>query len=150
MHNTIKYGVEKLTRGAKTDYRRKLEGQILSNDTRSVWQGLLCITYYKQKHSVPSFDSVTPDNFNNLYARFDRQNVTPISVSLPDPAEPLPHPFTVQEHEVRKLFKQQSNRKAAGPDNVSSNHNSGTEEANSESAERLPPCGSDVSGDEGV
>ena len=43
---------------------------------------------------------------------------TPISVRLPDPAVPLPPPFNVQEHEVRKLFKQQSSRKAAGPDNV--------------------------------
>ena len=31
----------------------------------------------------------------------------------------LPPPFTVQEHEVRKLSKQHSSRKAAGPDNVS-------------------------------
>ena len=32
---------------------------------------------------------------------------------------PLPPPFTVQEQEVRKLLKQHSSRKAAGPDNVS-------------------------------
>ena len=31
----------------------------------------------------------------------------------------LPLPFTVHEHEVRKLFKQQDSRKAAGTDNVS-------------------------------
>ena len=31
---------------------------------------------------------------------------------------PLPPPFTVQEHEVRKLFNKQCSRKAAGPDNV--------------------------------
>ena len=102
-----------------TDYRRKLEGQFLSNDTRSVWQGLQCITGYKLKHSIPGFESATPDNFNHFYARFDRQNLTPTSVSLPYPAVPLPPPFTVQEHEVRKLLKQQSSRKAAGPDNVS-------------------------------
>ena len=45
--------------------------------------------------------------------------MTPTLVSLPDPAVPLPPPFTVQEHEARKLLKQQSSRKAAGPDNVS-------------------------------
>ena len=44
---------------------------------------------------------------------------TPISVSLPDPAVPLFPPFNVQEHEVRKLFKTQSSRKAAGSDNMS-------------------------------
>ena len=119
LYKKAKYGVEKAIRGAKTDYRRKLEGQFLSNDTRSVWQGLQCITGYKQKHSIPGFESATPDNFNNFYARFDRQNLTTTSVSLPDPAVPLPPPFTVQEHEVRKLLREQSSRKAAGPDNVS-------------------------------
>ena len=84
-----------------------------------MWQGLQCITGYKQKHSIPGFESATPDNFNNFYARFERQNLTPTSVSLPDPAVPLPPPLTVQEHEVRKLLKQQSSRKAAGQDNVS-------------------------------
>ena len=44
---------------------------------------------------------------------------TPISVSLLDPAVSLSPPFNVQEHEVRKLFKQQSSRKAAGSDNMS-------------------------------
>ena len=39
LYKKAKYGVEKAIRGAKTDYRRKLEGQFLSNDTRSVWQG---------------------------------------------------------------------------------------------------------------
>ena len=58
-----------------------------------------------------------------MYEIYDRIFVctqsTPISVSLPDPAVPLSPPFNVQEHEVRNLFKQQSSRKAAGPDNVS-------------------------------
>ena len=35
-----KYGDEKAIRGAKTNNRRKLKGQFVSNDTRSVWQGL--------------------------------------------------------------------------------------------------------------
>ena len=86
---------KKAIRGAKTDYRRKFEGKFLSNDTRSVWQGLQFITGYKQNHSIPGFESATPDNFNNFYARFDRQNLTPTSVSLPDPAVPLPPPSTL-------------------------------------------------------
>ena len=39
-----------------------------------------------------------------------------MSVSLSDSAVPLPPPSTVQEHEVRKLLKQQSSRKAACPE----------------------------------
>ena len=119
LYKNVKYGVEKAIRGAKTDYRRKGESQFLSNDTRSVWQGIQCITGYKQKHSITGFESATADNFKNLCVHFDRQNLTPTSASLPDPAVPLPPPFTVQGHEVRKLLKQQSSRKAAGPDNVS-------------------------------
>ncbi|KAK2173887.1 hypothetical protein NP493_846g00023 [Ridgeia piscesae] len=95
----FQYGVEKAIREAKTDYRRKLEGQFLSNYTRSVWQRLQCIADYTQKHSIPGFDSATPDNFNNFYARFERHNLTPTSVSLPNPAVPLFPLFTVQEHE---------------------------------------------------
>ena len=105
LYKKAKCSFEKAIREAKTDYRRKLEGQFLSNDTRSVWPGLQCIAAYKQKHSIRGSDSATPDNFNNFYARFDRQNLTPIPVSLPDPAVPLPPPFTVQEHEVKKLLK---------------------------------------------
>ena len=71
------------------------------------------------KSSTPGFDSATMDTFNNFYARVNCQNSTPILISPTDPGVPLPPPFTVQEHEVRKLFKQQSSRKAAGPDNVS-------------------------------
>ena len=68
------------------------------------------------KSSNSGIDSATPDNFNNFHARFERQNSTPISVSLPDPAVPLPPPFSVQEHRGRKIFKQQRSRKTAGPD----------------------------------
>ena len=35
-----KYDVERAIRKANTYYRRKIEGQFLSNDTRAVWQGL--------------------------------------------------------------------------------------------------------------
>ena len=82
--------------------------------TISALSGRFCSAFLAaSKPSTPGFDSATPDNFNNFRARFDRHNSTPISVSLPDPAVSLPPPL--QEHRVRKLFKQQSNRKAAGP-----------------------------------
>ena len=105
---TVHYTKRPSTVSKKRYGERKLttEGKFLSIDTCSVWQVLQCITGYKQKHSIPGFESATPDNFNNFYARFDCQHLMPISVSLPDPAVPLPPPFTVQEHEVRKLFKQ--------------------------------------------
>ena len=96
------------------------------------------------KSSTSGFDSATRDNFNNFYARFDRQNSTSMSVILPEPAchsllpslhatpsslhcvpPPPPDPVchsvlpSLQEHEVTKLYKRQRSRKATDPDNVS-------------------------------
>ena len=103
-----------------------------------------------------------------MYEIYDRLFVctqsTPISVRLPDPAVPLPPPFNVQEHEVRKQFNQQSSRKAPGPDNVSTSTLKHCDDKlapvfvdmfsaslhRGKSAERLLPRGFDVSGGEGV
>jgi hypothetical protein len=99
-----------------------------------------------------------------MYEIYDRIFVctqsTSISVRLPDPAVPLPPPFNVQEHESIKLFKQQSSRKAAGSDNVSTSTLKHCDDKlapvfvdmfsaslhRGKSAERLLPRGSDVSG----
>ena len=55
-------------------------------------------------------------------ARFDCQNSTPISALSSCTTllcQSPPPPFAVQEHDVTTLFKYQSNRKAAGPDDAS-------------------------------
>jgi hypothetical protein len=84
-----------------------------------VWQGLQTITNYKRKTSPADDDPALPDKLNDFYARFDRDNTTPVTVLPPDPASPLPAPFVVSEEEVRALFKKQNCRKAGGPDGVS-------------------------------
>ena len=111
-----RYDERKLTTGVSV--KASFFQTFLSNvqtKRSALWYGQ-CIIGYKHKLSTSDFDSATPDNF---YARFGRLNSTPISVSLPEHAVPVPPPFTVLEHEVRKLFKQQSSWKAAGRDNVS-------------------------------
>ena len=46
-----KYAVRKAISSAKYKYKRKLENQFASNNTRSLWQGLRQITQYKPSAS---------------------------------------------------------------------------------------------------
>ena len=78
LYKKVKYDVERAIRAVTVYYRRKLYGQFLPNNACAFWQGLLCITGYKQKLSTHGTDSTTPDNLNNFYARFDCQNSMPI------------------------------------------------------------------------
>ena len=105
LYKEAKYDVERAIREAKTDHRRKREGQFLSN-LRALSGTVSCALVATSK-SLPPIALIA----QNIYARFDRQNSTPISVRLPDNA--------VQEHEVRKLLNQQTSRNAAGPDTAS-------------------------------
>jgi hypothetical protein len=113
-----KYAVDKEIRRAKLEYRNKLEDQFSSGNTREAWQGLQSITDYKVKAPSTSDDPSLPDQLNDFYARFDRQNTTPVSVPV-GVADSLPPPFVVEEDQVRKLLSRQNPRKAAGPDGVS-------------------------------
>ena len=103
---------------AKREYSTKLHNKFLSNDTRSMWQGLQNITGYKQKfhQSTPVNNvNITADGLNEFYARFDRQNKTKPTTN---------HnicfdcPFNIEEHQVISLFKKQNIHKAAGPDGI--------------------------------
>ena len=110
-----KYELQKAIRRSKWQYRRKLEAQFEFGNSRAVWQGLQTITDYKRKCSLADDDPTLPDKLNDFYARFDRENTTPVTVTPPDPESPLPAPFVVSEEEVRALFKKQNCRKAGGP-----------------------------------
>ena len=87
----------------------------------SVW---ICKALLATSKSVPPLaltpehrTTLTPSNLRPLRAsEFDTYIGQP---APPDPAVPLPPVLTGQDHEVRKLFEQQSSTKAAGPDNVS-------------------------------
>jgi len=114
-----KYELQREIRKAKWEYRQKLEAQFQSGNSRAVWHGLQTVTDYKKRSSPADADPTLPDKLNEFYGRFDRDNTTPVTVSFPDPASPLPPPFVVSEQEVRMLLRKQNSRKAAGPDGVS-------------------------------
>lgn len=108
-------------RRAKSVYRDKIEEQFASNNSRDVWQGLQKVTQYKQKAGVAdNHDPTLPDKLNSFYCRFEEKNPNPgYRPTLPDDPSLLTPPFTIQEEDVRKLFKKQNVRKASGPDGVS-------------------------------
>ena len=54
LYKKAEYEVQKAIRGAKIEYRRKLENQFLANNTRAVWKGMQTITGYKKKCSTTS------------------------------------------------------------------------------------------------
>ena len=133
LYKKAKYEVQKAIRGAKIEYRRKLENQFLANNTRAVLKGMQTFTGYKKKCSTTSSNDLQlPDNLNEFYGRFDRQNTTPVTASPPDLATPLPPPFIVEESAVKKLFRKQNSREAAGPDVSTS--------VLKHSADQLSPC----------
>ena len=118
-YKKAKYDVQRAIRGAKINYRQKLEDQFLTGDARAVWQGLQSISSYKRKSSTaPDDDPRLADKLNSFYARFGRHNTTCVTASPPGDAA-FPPPFIVEECEVRRLFRKKNIRKAAGPDGVS-------------------------------
>ncbi|XP_070182229.1 uncharacterized protein, partial [Littorina saxatilis] len=121
LYKLAKSDVKKEIRKAKAVYRDKIQDQFASNKPREVWQGLQQVTQYKKKSAASDdHDPTLPDKLNSFYCRFDEKNPNPgYRPSLPDDPSLLIPPFTVQEAEVKKLFKQQNVRKASGPDGVS-------------------------------
>ncbi|XP_070183447.1 uncharacterized protein [Littorina saxatilis] len=121
LYKLAKSDVKKEIRKAKAVYRDKIQDQFASNKPREVWQGLQQVTQYKKKPAASDdHDPTLPDKLNSFYCRFDEKNPNPgYRPSLPDDPLLLIPPFTVQEAEVKKLFKQQNVRKASGPDGVS-------------------------------
>lgn len=114
-YNTAKYKLRAAIRKAKSKYAHRLEQQITSNDTKSIWQKIKNMTSYK-KRPCPSLDSNSDlaDTLNNFYGRFEQQPIPSIPTPVPPP---LPQ-FHIQEEEVRASFRKNKKRKAAGPDGV--------------------------------
>ena len=112
-----KYDVKKSVRRAKAIYGKKLEKQFTDGDAKGVWNGVQKITQYKKKSKFDDCDPTLPDKLNEFYGRFDQANTNPPPIIPPADSNSDP-PFTITESDVRKSFKNQNIRKAAGPDGV--------------------------------
>ncbi|KAI3362739.1 hypothetical protein L3Q82_001805 [Scortum barcoo] len=56
---------------AKAAYAQRIQGHFTSNDPRSMWRGIKCITDYNTRDAQCPRDPSLPDALNNFYARFD-------------------------------------------------------------------------------
>ncbi|KAI3368089.1 hypothetical protein L3Q82_026236, partial [Scortum barcoo] len=101
---------------AKAAYAQRIQGHFTSNDPRSMWRGIKCITDYNTRDAQCPRDPSLPDALNNFYARFDDPNTSPSTRFTPPPGE---EPLSVTAAEVRRTLQRINPRKAAGPDNIS-------------------------------
>ena len=71
LYKKAEYEVQKAIRGAKIEYRRKLENHFLANNNRAVRKVMQTITGYEKKCSTTSSnDPQLPDNLDEFYGRF--------------------------------------------------------------------------------
>ncbi|KAI3369447.1 hypothetical protein L3Q82_007487 [Scortum barcoo] len=101
---------------AKAAYAQRIQGHFTSNDPRSMWRGIKCITDYNTRDAQCPRDPSLPDALNNFYACFDDPNTSPSTRFTPPPGE---EPLRVTAAEVRRTLQRINPRKAAGPDNIS-------------------------------
>ncbi|KAI3371020.1 hypothetical protein L3Q82_023668 [Scortum barcoo] len=72
---------------AKAAYAQRIQGHFTSNDPRSMWRGIKCITDYNTRDAQCPRDPSLPDALNNFYARFDDPNTSPSTRFTPPPGE---------------------------------------------------------------
>ena len=112
-----KYAVRKTISDAKRRYQGQLEDSISSTNSKEMWKSFNKMTGYKPKSvGVTSNDPLLPDQLNEFYASFDRlldRATMPCSDDL------LP-PFQVSLDDTRRVLSKLNERKAPGPDGISS------------------------------
>ena len=77
--SSLKRGI----RRAKSDYRRRIEDHLDSNNTRQVWQGIQNITNYKTNPGAAEGDVSLAEELNHFFARFETK---PPDAATPHPA----------------------------------------------------------------
>lgn len=69
---------------AKATYGQRIQGHFTSNDPRSMWKGIRCITNYNARDAQCPKDPSLPNTLNQFYASFDNPD-TPPPAPAPDP-----------------------------------------------------------------
>ncbi|KAI4903393.1 hypothetical protein NFI96_004729 [Prochilodus magdalenae] len=72
---------------AKAAYALKIQGHLSSQDPRSMWRGIKCITDYKTRDAQCSKDPSLPEALNKFYARFEDPDTLPSIRLTPTPGE---------------------------------------------------------------
>ncbi|CAJ1076957.1 uncharacterized protein LOC125983400 [Xyrichtys novacula] len=113
LYSAARADLKRGVKGAKSDYRRRIEAHLESNNSRQVWQGVQQLTNYKSTLGAAEGEASLAEELNTFFARFE---VEPPKAATP---HPMVHSnFTLTEHEVRRTLRAVDPRKAAGPDGV--------------------------------
>ena len=117
IYKCAKHELRVAIKNNKRKYKNKLENIFESGDSKTLWSHMREITKYKGTNQViNNSDPEFPNQLNQFYSRFDRDNNT-VPVYQPI-EESTPPPLTVSEHEVRRCFYRVNVNKAAGPDAI--------------------------------
>ncbi|KAK3541571.1 hypothetical protein QTP86_031647, partial [Hemibagrus guttatus] len=102
-------------RKAKSDYRRRIEDHLNSNNSRQVWQGVRHLTNYRANLGAADGDATLAEELNLFFACFD---VEPLETATVQPMVHSSLTLTAEEHEVRCTLWAINPRKAARPDGI--------------------------------
>ena len=116
LYNTARTNLRRGIRKAKSDYRRRIEDHLDSNNSRQVWQGVQHLTNFRSTIGAVEGDPSLAEELNIFFARFEAAQPEATTTSHPT----VHNSFTliVEEHEVRRTLRAINPRKAAGPDGV--------------------------------
>ena len=115
LYNTARTNLRRGIREAKSDYRRKIEDHLDSNNSRQVWQGVQQLTNYRTTIGAVEGDATLAEELNTFFARFEAE---PPEAATSHPTVHSSFTLTVEEHDVRRTLRAINPRKAAGPDGV--------------------------------
>jgi len=85
-------------REAKSDYRRRIEDNLESNNSWQVWQGVQHLNNYRTNFGAVEGDASLAEKLNLFFAHFEAEQ--PDAATL-HPAVHGNLTLTVEEHEVR-------------------------------------------------
>lgn len=111
LYSTARSNLKEAIRGAKADYRQKMEGHFSDGDSR---QGILPLIKHKGSKNLSSSDSLV-EELNLFFARFEGDNAETGSMLLPSPDSQT---ITISTDDVRRVLRGVNPRKAAGPDDI--------------------------------
>ncbi len=81
---SLSVGIKK----AKSTYALKIQSHFSSNDLRSMWKDIKCVTDYNKNDVQGPADPSLPDALNSFYARFEVSNTTLTTRMTLPPDEP--------------------------------------------------------------
>ena len=110
LYSTARANLKRGIRTTKSDYTRRIEEHLDSNNSRQVWQGVQHITNHR---AAADGDASLAEALNIYFARFEEVST---EADVSHPAAQNSPILTVEEGEMRRTLKAVNPRKAAGPD----------------------------------